>query len=110
MTSVNEAKMHPITLQFSGGLEKEFTRLQFHKTIRQVRGGLLLGIFLYALFGVVDPIAAPQYKNLMWIIRFCIFIPLGIIVYLFSFHPLFEKYVQLAVGLVVLIAGLGLVI
>src|SRR5215813_7580649 len=108
MTSPNEAKMHPFTLRFSGGLEKEFAQLQFHKTIRQIRGGLLLGIFLYALFGVVDPIAAPQYKNLIWIIRFCICIPIAIIAYIFTFHSSFEKYVQLTVSFVVLEAGLGL--
>jgi len=97
------------TLAFSGILEKEYLSLYFSKSIRHVRLSLLLAIFIYSIFGVLDHWIVPEVRNDLWFIRFALFCPYVILTYLFSYTKKFEKYMQLSIFLVVLFAGIGII-
>ena len=63
-------------LRFSRDLEKPFLDDYFDKSLAMIRVSFLLGIALYAVFGVLDVFTAPQTKNITWLIRYAIVCPL----------------------------------
>src|SRR6266576_5990910 len=65
-----------LTLSFRNEAESEFLDRFFDRSISQMRFALILGIILYAAFGLLDAIAAPAAKTPMWIIRYAIVCPL----------------------------------
>lgn len=46
--------MNRLTLRFSDDIERAFLDDYFHRSLTHVRRALILGIFLYASFGVLD--------------------------------------------------------
>jgi len=98
-----------ITLSFTKEREKTFQEDYFTNSLRQVRLSLLLAIFVYSLFGILDAWIAPTAKLDLWFIRFMVFLPYVIAIYLFSFTQFFKKYMQVAIASVVLLAGLGII-
>ena len=58
-----------LTLRFKDEAEPEFLDRFFRRSLGQMRFALILGIVLYALFGLLDAIAAPAARTQMWIIR-----------------------------------------
>jgi diguanylate cyclase (GGDEF)-like protein/PAS domain S-box-containing protein len=108
--TIREApKMNWLTLSFSGELEKRFQDDYYWRSIRHVRVSCLLAIFFYAVFGILDAWLFPEVSNRMLFIRFGIFIPLVVVVLLFSFTKWFPRYWQFCISLVVLVAGWGIV-
>lgn len=97
------------TLAFSGVLEKEYLNLFYTKSIRHVRLSLLLAIFIYSVFGVLDHWIVPEVRDDLWFIRFALFCPYVILIYIFSYTEYFKKYMQLSIYSVVLFAGIGII-
>jgi len=106
---LDEIKMNFLTLSFPGKLEEAFLDDYFQKSLRHVRIALLLGLFFYGIFGILDAWIVPEVKQKLWIIRYAVFSPFLFIVLLFSFSAHFKKYMQLSIAGVVLAAGLGIV-
>ena len=100
--------MNWLTLSFPKNLEKAFQDSYFQNSLRQVRIALLLGLFFYSVFGILDAWLVPEAKHKLWLIRYAIFAPYVIAVYLLSFSPHFKKYMQISIAFGVLIAGLGI--
>jgi PAS domain S-box-containing protein len=98
-----------ITLSFGKSVETAFQHDYFKKSLKHVRGAILLAIFYYAAFGVLDALLVPEEMHRLWLIRYAGFCPFAFAVYLFSFSRRFEKYMQPAVGAVVLFAGVGII-
>ena len=69
-------------------LEREFQSEYFINSLKQVRISLLLVALLYGLFAFLDPVMAPDYVQVYYVIRFLIVIPFIILVF---FTLLFEK-------------------
>ena len=101
-------RINLLTLSFSKDIEKEFLDSYFKNSLRQVRIALLLGLCLYSIFGILDAWLVPEAKQKLWFIRYIIFAPYVIFVYLFSFSHHFKKYMQFSIAFGVLIAGLGI--
>ncbi len=106
---LDEIKVDFLTLSFSGNFEEAFLDDYFQKSLRHVRIALLLGLFFYGIFGILDAWLVPEVKQKLWIIRYAIFSPFLFIVLLFSFSAHFKKYMQLSIAATVLVAGLGIV-
>jgi len=102
-------KINPITLSFSGDLEKTFLDDYFTKSLRHVRMACLIAIFFYGAFGILDSLLVPEMKHQLWFIRYVLFIPFTFVVFLFSFSRHFKKYMQLSIAFVVMVAGLGII-
>lgn len=102
-------KINPLTLSFTGDLEKTYRDGYFVKSLGHVRIACLIAIFFYGAFGVLDAFLVPDVKYQLWFIRYGLFIPFAFAVFLFSFSRHFKKYMQFCVASVVLAAGLGII-
>jgi len=108
--SFSHPKIHPLTLQFGdGGLEQEFLDDYNGKVLRQVRVALLVGIFLYAIFGILDAFIIPEDRVVAWVIRFAIVIPVLAMVHVFSYSRHFSQLMQPLLVLIILITGFGII-
>ena len=105
----NEIKLNYFTLSFPTELEQEFRRSHFRKSIRHVRIALLLALFIYGIFGILDAMLVPEVKQKLWLIRYAVFFPAAFSIFLFSFSDRFIKYMQFCISGVLVIAGLGII-
>ncbi len=96
-------------LSFFGSLEDDFLEVYFQNSLKHIRMAILLAIFFYGIFGLLDAWLVPDVKNKLWFIRYAIFIPFAISIFLFSFSRHFKKLMQLCAAAVVLLAGLGVI-
>ncbi len=106
----NNFQVNWLTLSFPKDLEKAFQDSYFQNSLRQVRIALLLSLLFYSVFGILDAWLVPEAKHKLWLIRYAIFAPYVIAVYLLSFSPHFKKYMQISIAFGVLIAGLGITV
>jgi PAS domain S-box-containing protein len=105
----NEIKVNLFTLSFPRELEEGFLRDYFRKSLRHVRIALLLAVFFYSIFGILDAWIVPDVKQKLWFIRYAIFLPFAFTVFLFSFSSYFRRYMQLCLTGVILVAGFGII-
>ena len=108
--SFGKMNINFFTLAFPGDLEKHFIEDYFEKSKKHVRIALILAIFFYGIFGVLDAWLVPDQKQSLWLIRYLIFLPFTSIILLLSFNKYFSRYMQAANAAVVLLAGLGIVV
>jgi PAS domain S-box-containing protein len=108
-TASSETGLNYFTLSFPKVLEEAFREDYFQKSLKHVRIALLLAIFFYGIFGILDAWIAPDIKQKLWLIRYAIFLPFTFAIFLFSFSRYFKQHMQLCVAAVVLIAGLGII-
>jgi len=104
-----DGKMNRLTLRFSGNLEDEYRRDHSEKSLKQCRATLLIGIFLYAIFGLLDRMLVPEAKDVLWMIRYAIVCPLMACAYLLSFSKYFMWRMQLVLTVMFVLAGFGII-
>lgn len=102
-------EMNPITLAFSGEVERSFQEQYFQKVIKQMRIALILGGTLYALFGILDRSLVAEAFTKIWLIRYVIVCPLVVVAIFLTYSSYFKRFVQGIVSFVMLISGLGIV-
>ena len=107
--ATDDIKINLITLSFSKDLEDDFLEEYFQKSLRHVRLALLLAIFFYGIFGILDAWLVPEAKEQLWMIRYAVFIPIVFAIFLFSLSKHFQKYHQLCISIIVVMAGLGII-
>jgi class 3 adenylate cyclase len=96
-------------LRFPDDVEAQF-RDDYHvNTISTTRLALMLGLVLYSLFGILDIYAIPISKDIVWVIRYGIVAPVIVLALVASYSKRLQKYMQLSMGIVVAVAGLGIV-
>ena len=103
-------ELHPLTLRFKGAqerLEEGFQDHFFRLSLPIFRWGFLLGILLYGIFGLLDSISMPEIKERLWAIRFFLVIPVLALGIAFSFHTSFQRYWQLTIAVLILVAAFG---
>ena len=108
LATPTEFKMNVLTLSFQENLEEAFQKEYSQKSLRHVQVALILAIFFYGIFGILDAWIAPGDKYKLWFIRYAIFCPYVFSIFLFSFSKRFIKYMQCLVASMILIAGLGM--
>jgi PAS domain S-box-containing protein len=104
-----EFKMNVLTLSFQENLEGAFQEEYSQKSLRHVQVALIVAIFFYGIFGILDAWIAPGDKHKLWFIRYAIFCPYVLSIFLFSFSKRFIKYMQGLVASMILVAGLGII-
>ena len=87
------ALMHPFTLRFlEPQMESAFVQDSLPRLRMQSRIALFVGIFVYTLFGVLDSwFVPPDLQSTVWLVRFIV-ICAAFAVFLYTFHPAFERY------------------
>ncbi len=97
------------SLRFSQPLESMFNEYHCNNTLKHVRVALLTGLFLYAIFGLVDLTLPPADRAHMWIIRYGVVCPTVTAGLAFTYISRFRRFMQPALWLVMLIGSLGIV-
>jgi signal transduction histidine kinase len=95
---------------FENKTEKEFRNDYIDKSLVVMRGGYLLCIFLYAIFGLLDIWIVPETKHIAWFIRFAIVIPLLIGIIISTFFNFFKRHNQILLIISSAIVGIGIII
>jgi len=104
--------LHPITLAFSGNhepLEDDFLVYYSRSALPQIRLSILLGIVVFAIFGILDATLIPEGKNVAWFIRYAIVCPTALFVLLMTYTRYYEQFMQALLSVLVLTGGLGIV-
>ncbi len=100
---------HVIT-GFADDLEKMYYDDFFRISLPVVRVALLLGIALYALFGILDIWIVPIHKQAVWIIRYGAVCPALTAALIMSYFRVFHRYMQPVIATVGFMAGAGIVL
>ena len=76
---------------------------------REYRIGILLGAFMYWIFGIVDPFMLPETYCEVWFFRYVVMTPGIVISFFFSYSKYYDKYSRLILLLVTSIGLIGIV-
>jgi len=100
----------PVTLSFRDKeLEADFRDDFFTRNLSHFRQDLLLGCFLYAVYGILDFWIIPEIRLATWNIRFALVCPLLLGVFLFTFSRLSRRFLEPALILACFAAGAGII-
>jgi len=108
-TPQHKIKLNWFPLSFSGNFEATFKEHYFHNSLRQVRVAIVVGIFFYSVFGILDVFLVPEAKQRLWLIRYGVILPCGFALLLFSFSRHFKKFMQPSMASLILVSGLGII-
>ena len=106
-------KLNKLTLTFSGNIshnEKDFRNDYFKRSLNPFRFSLILAIIFFSVFAFLDSMLLPELKSIFWFIRFGVTIPVLVTVLIFSFFPLFKKYMQITLSGIMYITGLAIIV
>lgn len=95
--SAERAKLNPFTLTFSEDqkhLESIYIDAYHQKSIRQQRLAILLSLFAYGIFALLDVVSVPEKTTLFWTIRFAYFAPIAVLAFAFSYTRYSLAYSQ----------------
>lgn len=107
---VRDQKMRFLTIRFQDDvLEKDFFEDYFQKTIGHVRFSLIVGMFLYMIFGVLDGVIIPEAKAQAWLIRYVVVAPYVGFFFVLSFSRHFKKIMQAGMVFLILLSGFGII-
>lgn len=106
-TSPEEMKMNLFTLSFDGKLEDQYKHHEIKKELGQRRIGLVIAVIIYALFGMMDMFLMPEVKYVAWFIRFGLFIPLSLLVFMASYWERVESWMEAFISVVIVASGIG---
>ena len=104
-----DVKLNILTLSFPKQIEDEYKEDYFKKSLKHVRIAMLLAIIFFGVFGVLDSWLVPDAKKQLWFIRYAIYCPSVLAIFLFSFTKHFKKYMQFCIALAVLLAGQSII-
>ncbi len=110
LPNFKDMNMNPITLGFQDDLETEFVNNQYKKTIIQVRLSFFLAVFLYGFFGVLDLQLLNEVRTVMWLIRFSVIVPIGLLVLVASYGKDFEKYRDATMSFSMILFSIGILL
>jgi signal transduction histidine kinase len=110
MYTKKEVPFNVVTLSFQDrDLEAAFRTDFFEKNLALYRVILILGAFLYALFGIHDYWIIPDIWLEAWFIRFLVVCPLLLGIFLFTYSKHFRKLLNPVMGLGGFAAGAGVI-
>ncbi|UCH74741.1 MAG: HAMP domain-containing histidine kinase [Rhodospirillales bacterium] len=102
--------MNPVSLRFADKhLERRFLRSHLMSSLWVLRLGLFCGTLIYAVFGVLDAIVGQEATRDLWLIRYGIVVPLMSATLALMYTRFFLRYSQVIIGLIIFIAGFGIV-
>jgi len=97
------------TLRFPQPLEAAFNEYHHTNTLKHVRVSMLTGLFLYAIFGLVDLQLQPTDRMHMWFVRYAVVCPSVVAGFAFTYATNLRRFLQPIIALVMLAGSLGIV-
>jgi|GEM_PF-1530937 len=108
---MEQSRINSLTLQFSDPiLEKAFLSDYAISILPRVRLSLVLGFFLYAVFGFLDDLVIPEIRPFSWFIRYAVVCPFLVAVFVSTYFSWFLKIMQTAIAASVFVAGMGIIL
>lgn len=102
---------NPVTLRFQDReLENAFRQDYHEKSLPHLRLDLMVGLFLYALFGIHDYWVIPDIKEFAWMLRYLLVCPILFGVFALTYSAFFRRVAQLSIFLAGFAAGAGVVL
>lgn len=102
-----------LTLSFTGYLsnyESEFLDDYYVRALNPFRYALILAMIFYSAFALLDASTVPELKEIFWLIRFAVVLPVLLSVFAFTFFRSFRNYMQLSITIVLFITGFGIIV
>jgi len=96
-------------LRFPEALESSFNEFYCTNTLKHARVALLTGLFLYAVFGIVDLMLLAPDRAHMWFIRYAVVCPTIAAGLAFTYASRLRRFLQPVISLVMLVGSLGIV-
>jgi two-component system cell cycle sensor histidine kinase PleC len=90
-------------------VEREFSHNSLKDALGVVRIYVIAGIFLYAVFGILDWIDGGPVVVELWMIRYVLVCPVLLAVFVLTYFPAFQRIAQPALGSTMLFSGMGVV-
>ncbi len=103
-----EFKRGLLFLKFSPIIENTFLNYYLRRSIGQMRLAMILGLLLYAVFGVLDAVLYPEVKEKLWFIRYGIVLPAGLLFLASTYKIKNEDLIEDLHSTTVVVAGLGI--
>lgn len=95
-------------LRFPEPFETQFREDFYQKSIGLCRGALVASVFIFMLFGVLDPYTIPSSVQQIYLIRYAFVAPFCLAIVALSFLPALHRFMQPAMSAGLLATGLGL--
>ncbi len=105
-----EMKLNAFTLIFESDLEQSFIKDYYKKSIYQVRVSFFLAVLLYGFFGLLDMHLVSEMRNLIWLIRFSVIVPIGLLVLVTSYAKNFDKYRDITMSFTMILFAIGILL
>ena len=97
-----------VTLSFHSDHEAIYRHQHFTNSLAQIRIAIILTVFLYAIFGLLDYRIYPDFADEFMRIRFLYIIPFAIGVFALSYTNLFQSIWQELMLVCFIIGGIGI--
>ncbi len=107
--SWGDIELNLLTLTFPPKVENIYKEELFKKSLRHVRFALLLSIVFFGAFGILDAWIVPEVKYRLWFIRYAVYCPFALAIFLYSYSKSFKKNMQICIAAVVALAGFGII-
>jgi PAS domain S-box-containing protein len=91
-------------------LEDAFRQDGREESLRHLRLDLIVGVFLYALFGIHDYWVIPDIKEFAWMLRYFLVCPVMFGILVFTYSAYFRKVTQISIFVAGFAAGAGVVL
>ena len=93
---------------FGQPLESLYLHHHFVETLVPARLSMALGILLYSAFGIVDYWVFPTGYDTVWMIRYAVVLPVGLVALIGTYFARRDRHIQIAFSVVMLVAGGGI--
>ncbi len=105
------AKIHPLTLVFCDefkDLEPKYQEYQYASSLILQRIAILVAVFFYGFFGILDAYLVPENKPVFWFIRYAVVCPFALAVFWFTFSKKYQQFRNAVLFLMFVVAGFGI--
>ncbi|MGB5749177.1 MAG: PAS domain S-box protein [Desulfobacterales bacterium] len=107
--SWGDIELNLLTLSFPPKVENIYKEEHFKKSLRHVRFALVLSIIFFGAFGILDAWIVPEAKYRLWFIRYAVYCPFALAIFLYSYTKSFKNNIQICIAAVVALAGFGII-
>ena len=110
LPNFKDMNLNMFTLTFNSDLERSFINDYYKKSIYQVRISFFLAVLLYGFFGLLDMHLVSEMRNMMWLIRFSVIVPIGLLVLVTSYSNDFDKYRDITMSFTMILFSMGILL
>jgi len=110
LPNFKDMNLNMFTLTFNSDLEGSFINDFYKKSIYQVRISFFLAVLLYGFFGLLDMHLASEMRSMMWLIRFSVIVPIGLLVLVTSYSNDFDKYRDITMSFTMILFSIGILL